>query len=197
MRCFFYFYKMKTLAIMAAGLGSRYGGLKQLDTIDSCGHSIIDYSIYDAYRAGFDHIVFIIGKELLDEFEKRFSGYETRQIQISYVFQETNDVPNQFKNIERKKPWGTGHALLALRHHIKNNFAIINADDFYGQDSFKTMSAALSNTIDANNFVMVSYELQNTLSPYGPVSRGQCFVDDDQYLFQVIERTKIKKKEIP
>ncbi len=179
---------------MAAGLGSRYGGLKQLDTIDSYGHSIIDYSIYDACNVGFDHIVFIIRKELQPEFENRFARYETSETKISYVFQELADVPNEFKNIERQKPWGTGHALLALRNHVKHNFAIINADDFYGREAFEIMYEALANIIDDNNFAMVSYKLQNTLSPFGPVSRGQCFVDDDQFLLQIIERTKIKKK---
>ena len=179
---------------MAAGLGSRYGGLKQLDTIDSNGHSIIDYSIYDACRAGFDHIVFIIRKELHHEFEKRFTRYETSKLRISYVYQELSDIPIAFKTIERQKPWGTGHALLALRNHVKHNFAIINADDFYGQDAFELMSHALGNNVDTHNYVMVSYKLQNTLSPYGPVSRGQCFINDDQHLLKVIERTAIERK---
>jgi len=178
---------------MAAGLGSRYGGLKQLDAIDSNGHSIIDYSIYDACHAGFNHIIFIIRKELQDEFEERFARYATSDIKISYVFQELSDIPIEFNNIERQKPWGTGHALLALRNHVKHNFAIINADDFYGREAFEIMYNALANNIDPTNFVMISYKLQNTLSPFGHVSRGQCFVNDDQNLLQVIERTKIKK----
>lgn len=190
---FFYFYEMeKTLAIMAAGMGSRYGGLKQLDIFDKEGHSIIDFSIYDAIEAGFNHIVFIIRKELQDSFTKRFSHIQSDTIKISYVYQEISDIPRGYESCNRIKPWGTGHALLSLRHHIKNNFAIINADDFYGRDAYRVMYENLFNNDADNNYYMIGYKLKNTLSPYGTVSRGQCFLDNNKTLDKIIERTGIK-----
>ena len=184
----------KTLAIMAAGLGSRYGGLKQLDIIDSEKNAIIDYSIYDAIQAGFNHITIIIRRELHDSFLEKFSHLKPNQIKISYVFQEITDLPGEFANTPREKPWGTGQALLALRHTITTNFALINADDYYGRDAFKTMYNALFSSNEKQTFFMVGYKLKNTLSPFGSVSRGECYVSETNALKKVIERTKIDKK---
>ncbi len=184
---------MKTLVLMAAGIGSRYGGLKQLDSIDQEGNAIIDYSIYDALDVGFNHIIFIIRRELHVDFLKRFSHLQSESVTFSYVFQELTDVPEEYKNNDRKKPWGTGHALLSLRHLVKNNFAIINADDLYGRKSFEVMYNALFNSLNDDRFYMVGYQLQNTLSPYGTVSRGECLLDKHNNLVQVIERTAINK----
>jgi len=185
----------KTLAIMAAGLGSRYGGLKQLDNIDAEGFSIIDYSIHDAVQVGFNDVVFIIRRELQDSFAKRFSHLNSDKLKISYVFQETTDLPVEFANTSREKPWGTGHALLALRHSVKNNFALINADDFYGREAFKVLYNQLFTSKENSTYFMVGYKLKNTLSPFGSVSRGECHVNKTNNLKEIVERTKIERKD--
>jgi len=185
-----------TLVILAAGMGSRYGGLKQLDTFTPEGDTIIDFSIYDALQAGFGKFVFIIRKSIEDEFkaeiEKKLSG----KAEVEYVFQELDKVPNKYKNPDRIKPWGTGHAMLMAKDCVKENFAIINADDFYGKEAFESMAKYLR-TIDKKSFdfSMMAYLLKNTISDHGFVSRGECKVDEKGFLTEVTERTHIEKKE--
>ncbi len=183
----------KTLAIMAAGLGSRFGGLKQLYSISSKGYSIIDYSIYDAISEGFNKIILIVRKEILNDFEARYENKLPNHISIEFVIQDTNKIPEPFKT-SRIKPWGTGHALLMLKDVIKEPFVLINADDFYGKHSFKLIYEALyKNSFEQNYFV--GYELDKTLSESGYVSRGECFVDKNKCLSKIIERTQITKQD--
>ena len=183
-----------TLVILAAGMGSRYGGLKQLDAFTPEGATIIDFSIYDALQAGFGKFVFIIRKSFEKEFKQIFNKKLKGKAEVDYVFQEIDSVPKAYQNPEREKPWGTGHALLMAKDVVKENFAIINADDFYGKEAFETMAKYLINT-DKNsyNFSMIAYYLKNTVSDYGYVSRGECQIDADDYLTDVIERTHIEK----
>ena len=182
-----------TLVILAAGMGSRYGGLKQMDTFTPEGDTIIDFSLYDAIQAGFGKVIFIIRKSFQAEFKANFSQKLVNKIDVEYVYQEIDSVPEKYMNLERIKPWGTGHALLMTKDVVKENFAIINADDFYGRQAFKTMVNQLKNT-DKNscNFSMIGYSLKNTLSENGFVSRGECFVDKNGFLKNIIERTKIE-----
>ena len=188
--------KKPTLVILAAGIGSRYGGLKQLDTFTPYGDTIMDFSIYDAIQAGFGKIVFIIRKSIEQEFKKTFNKNLAGKIAVDYVFQEIENVPKKYINSNRKKPWGTGHALLMAKESIKENFAIINADDFYGKEAFQIMATTLLNTDKASyNFNMISYLLKNTISENGFVSRGECQVNKEGYLTMITERTHIEKKE--
>ena len=182
-----------TLVILAAGMGSRYGGLKQMDTFTPEGDTIVDFSLYDAIQAGFGKVIFIIRKSFQAEFKANFSQKLVNKIDVEYVYQEIDSVPEKYMNLERIKPWGTGHALLMTKDVVKENFAIINADDFYGRQAFKTMVNQLKNT-DKNscNFSMIGYSLKNTLSENGFVSRGECFVDKNGFLKNIIERTKIE-----
>lgn len=183
-----------TLVILAAGMGSRYGGLKQMDTFTPEGDTIIDFSIYDALRAGFGKFVFIIRKSFENEFKEIFNKKLEGRAEVAYVYQELDSVPEQYVNPERTKPWGTGHALLMAKDAVKENFAIINADDFYGAEAFKVMAKALMST-DKNsyNFNTMAYLLKNTVSDHGFVSRGECQVNDKGYLVDVTERTHIEK----
>ena len=183
-----------TLVVLAAGMGSRYGGLKQLDSFTPQGDSIIDFSIYDAIRVGFGKIVFIIRKSFEKEFKANFNNKLKGKAEVVYVYQELDDVPEKYLQSERTKPWGTGHALLMAKKVVKENFAIINGDDFYGRAAFKLMEKSLRE-IDKNsyNFKAVGYLLKNTLSDHGFVSRGECKVDKDRYLKEVTERTHIEK----
>ena len=185
-----------TLVILAAGIGSRYGGLKQLDTFTSSGDTIMDFSIYDAIQAGFGNIVFIIRKNIEKEFKKTFNAKLKGKVAVDYVFQEIEYVPEKYQNRNRKKPWGTGHALLMAKDIVKENFAIINADDFYGKEAFQIMAKALLN-IDKTSydFSMMSYLLKNTISENGFVSRGECQVNKEGYLTDITERTHIEKKD--
>ncbi|RXG28997.1 sugar phosphate nucleotidyltransferase [Leeuwenhoekiella palythoae] len=187
--------KGPTLVILAAGIGSRYGGLKQLDTFSPQGDTIIDFSIYDAIEAGFKKIVFIIRENLLEEFKEVFEPKLKGKAEVDYVFQELDRVPDAFVDSNRTKPWGTGHALLLTKDVVKENFAIINADDFYGRESFIIMANAL-NDIDSDSyhFNMVAFQLKNTVSDHGYVSRGECKVSQDGYLEDVTERTHIEKQ---
>ena len=182
------------LAILAAGMGSRYGGLKQIDTVGSNGESIIDFSIYDAKEAGFEKVVLIIREEHKDAFENAL-GRKVRQfMEVEYAFQDMNDLPNGYTMPEdRVKPWGTTHALLALRNIIKEPFMIINADDYYGKDSFKIMYDFLSNP-ENTEYSMMGYKLENTLTDHGSVTRAICEVKDD-YLEKIVEIKKIRKTE--
>lgn len=183
-----------TLVILAAGIGSRYGGLKQLDTFSPQGDTILDFSLYDAIQAGFGKVVFIIRKSIEADFKKFFLQKLEGKIEVEFVFQEIENIPNRFKDNDRKKPWGTGHALLMAKDVVKENFAVINADDFYGKDAFEEMSKALMNiNKNSNNFNMMGYVLKNTISDYGFVSRGECEVDENQFLTGVTERTHIEK----
>lgn len=182
------------LVILAAGIGSRYGGLKQLDTFSKQGDTILDFSIYDAVRAGFGKVVFIIRKSIEEDFKSFFNEKLEGKIEVDYVFQEMDKIPDRFKDNNRKKPWGTGHALLMAKDVVTENFAVINADDFYGREAFEVMSAAL-NTIDknSNEFNMIGYVLKNTVSDYGFVSRGECQVDENNFLQGLVERLHIEK----
>lgn len=183
-----------TLVILAAGMGSRYGGLKQMDSFTPQGDTIIDFSIYDALEAGFGKFVFIIRKSFEKEFKEIFNQKLDGKAEVAYVYQELDSVPSKFINPERTKPWGTGHALLMTKDVIDTNFAIINADDFYGKQAFKIMARALQEIKeDSYNFNMIAYSLKNTVSDYGFVSRGECQVDDNGFLLDVTERTHIEK----
>ena len=183
-----------TLVILAAGVGSRYGGLKQLDTFSEQGDTILDFSIFDAVRAGFGKVVFIIRKSIENDFRAFFDAKLEGKIDVEYVFQEVENVPAKFKDNERVKPWGTGHALLMAKDVISENFAVINADDFYGAEAFVEMVKSL-NTLDTNSteFKMMGYSLKNTISEHGFVSRGECKVDENNYLTSIVERTHIEK----
>ncbi len=183
-----------TLVILAAGIGSRYGGLKQLDTFSPQGDTILDFSIYDALRAGFGKFVFIIRKNIEDDFRKVFDKKLKGKAEVDYVFQEVENVPKAYQNIGREKPWGTAHALQMAKDAVQENFAVINADDFYGNEAFQVMAKNLIET-DKNSyeFSMMGYLLKNTVSDYGFVSRGECEVNDEGYLTSVIERTHIEK----
>ena len=183
-----------TLVILAAGMGSRYGGLKQMDAFTPEGDTIIDFSIYDALHAGFGKFVFIIRKSFEKEFKTIFNKKLKGRAEVVYVFQELDSIPKKYQNSDRKKPWGTGHALLMAKDVVKENFAVINADDFYGKEAFKVMAKVLSETDEESyNFNMMAYLLKNTVSDYGFVSRGECQVDENGYLTDVTERTHIER----
>ena len=188
-----------TLVILAAGMGSRYGGggIKQIDPITENGEFIIDYSIYDAIRAGFDNVVIVIKKENLETFRETVGARVESKIKVTYVFQDINDLPEGYTCPEgRVKPWGTGHAILAARDVVKDNFAAINADDFYGRDAFMKLAEHLKNAKTENGVsdsCMVGYVLKHTLTDNGSVSRGECVVDENGYLELITERTKIVK----
>lgn len=187
-----------TLVILAAGLGSRYGGLKQLDPMTDAGNFIIDFSVYDAIRAGFDHVVFIIKKENYAQFRETIGHRIERKIRVSYVYQEAAELPDGLTLPEgRTKPWGTGHAVYCARNAVRENFAVINADDFYGKDTFCQLARHLSRTDLGGkpaHHCMVGFQLGNTLTENGTVSRGVCEVDGNGMLVQVTERTKIEKR---
>ena len=183
-----------TLVILAAGIGSRYGGLKQLDTFSTQGDTILDFSIYDAIQAGFGKVVFIIRKSIEEDFKAFFNPKLEGKIEVAYVFQEIDSIPERFKDNNRQKPWGTGHALLMAKDAVSENFAVINADDFYGREAFKGVAKALQNTDkDSTNFNVMGYVLKNTISDYGFVSRGECSVDENDFLTGIVERTHIEK----
>lgn len=185
-----------TLFVLAAGMGSRYGGLKQLDGLGPNGETIMDYSIYDAIRAGFGKIVFVIRKSFEDDFRAIVVEKFKNQIEVEIVFQDITDVPaGSTYNPEREKPWGTNHAVLMGKDVIKEPFAVINADDFYGQESFAILADFLRSVEGKkNSYCMVGYRVGNTLSESGSVSRGVCVVDENDYLQNVVERTHIEEK---
>ena len=188
-----------TLLVLAAGMGSRYGGLKQLDPVGPAGEIIIDYSIYDAIQAGFGKVVFLIRKDIESIFIEKIGTRYAGKIEIEYAFQGVNDIPEGFKVPEgREKPWGTGHAVLMAENAINESFAVINADDFYGRTAFKLMADYLSSTqnekTDVANFAMVGFILRKTLSDHGTVSRGICKTDENGFLIDVTELTKIAKR---
>lgn len=182
-----------TLIILAAGMGSRYGGLKQLDQMGPGGETIMDYSVHDAMRAGFGKVVFVIRRDFEEAFKERFINNISDHIEVDYVFQEMTDLPRAFAVPDgRTKPWGTNHAVWAARKAVTEPFAVINADDFYGADAFIVMANYLSK-IDNNSsaYVMVGYPVSNTLSEHGTVNRGVCEVDADGFLQTVTEREAI------
>lgn len=188
-----------TLVILAAGMGSRYGGLKQLDPMTEAGNFIIDFSVYDAIKAGFDKVVFIIKEENLELFRETIGNRIAEKIEVSYAFQRSDDLPAGFTVPEgRSKPWGTGHAIYCVRNIVKENFAVINADDFYGRDTFMQLAKHLKHAECTNGVAhhcMIGFALGNTLTENGTVSRGQCKVTNDGMLMSVTERTKIIKKD--
>lgn len=189
------------LVIMAAGMGSRYGGLKQIDPIGPNEELIIDYSLYDAQKAGFDKVAIIINKNNEKAFQKSIGKRIEGKLEIEYIYQDINDVPSDFLVPEgRVKPWGTGHAVLSCRNKVCSNFAVINADDYYGPSTFQVMYDYLKELKDTKTdtnfqyqYAMVGFILENTLSEYGHVARGICSIDKNGYLSSIIERTKIKK----
>ncbi|MEO6638197.1 MAG: sugar phosphate nucleotidyltransferase [Ginsengibacter sp.] len=181
-----------TLLILAAGMGSRYGGIKQMDQFGPSGETIIDYSIYDAIQSGFGKVVFIIREEFANEFKKTFEEKLKGKIETDYVMQEMDSYTNNFTGAgDRTKPWGTAHAVLCAKEVIKEPFAVINADDFYGRDAFEKACKFLSGEVDPKTYCIIGYELKKTLSENGTVSRGVCQVDDDGNLVSIVERIKI------
>ena len=185
------------LVIMAAGMGSRYGGLKQIDKITDAGEIILDFSLYDAMMAGFSKAVFIIRREHRDIFREIVDERAGRFMEIEYVYQSLDDIPEgAFIPEGREKPWGTAHAVLAARHAVNGPFAVINADDYYGSDGFAKMYDYLTGNSDGEryNYCMIGYRLENTVTENGHVARGVCETDGDGFLRQVTERTKIMKR---
>ena len=190
--------KEPILVIMAAGMGSRYGGIKQIDPIGANGEIIIDYSLFDARRAGFKKVVFIIREEIREDFMEVIGRRAEKYFDVSYAMQDLHDIPAGFTVPEgRSKPWGTGHAIYAARQFIDAPFAVINADDFYGQEAFRLIYDKLANLPeDADRLpcTMVGYILKNTLTDNGFVSRGECTVDAQGYLTDITERVHIEKR---
>jgi NDP-sugar pyrophosphorylase family protein len=183
-----------TLLILAAGMGTRYGGNKQLDQVGPSGETIIDYSIYDAIRAGFGKIVFVIRRDIEDQIKERFSERLKGKIEVEYVFQEISNLPVGAKvSPDRTKPWGTSHAILVAEQKIKEPFGVINADDYYGVESFKILYDFLVNDKDPDNFCIVGYKMANTLSEHGHVNRGVCSIGDDGNLLSIVETVQIEK----
>lgn len=189
--------KKPVLVIMAAGMGSRYGGLKQIDPVDEYGNLIIDFSIYDAVAAGFEKIVFIIKKAIEEDFKEHIGKRMEKHAEVAYVYQELDKLPEGYTcPEERVKPWGTGHAILCCAEEIGDApFAVINADDYYGKSAFKTIYDQLCNMEDDEkcHYTMVSYDLYKTLTDNGHVARGVCSVDENRMLTDIVERTKIEK----
>ncbi len=186
-----------TLLILAAGMGSRYGGIKQIDGVGPNGEIIIEYSVYDAIRAGFGKVVFVIRKAIETDFKAIFEGKFDHLIKVEYVFQETENETHGLVNqpLTRTKPWGTGHAILMASAVIHEPFVAINADDFYGYDAFRLMADFLKNACTPQHYCMVGYTLQNTLSENGTVSRGVCRVNDAGHLTSVVEHLGIERLE--
>lgn len=183
-----------TLLILAAGMGSRYGGLKQIDGLGPSGETIIDYSVYDAVKAGFGKVVFVIRKSFSDDFKKIVSDKYQSVIEVDHVFQELDSAMDGLPKIDREKPWGTGHAVLVAKEAVKEPFAVINADDYYGNKGYEVMADFLMNSITESHYSMLGYHLSNTLSDNGSVSRGVCKSDKNNFLIDVVERTKIERE---
>ena len=182
-----------SLLVMAAGMGSRYGGLKQLDAVGPSGETIIDYSVYDAIQAGFNKVVFIIRKDFEDEFKSQITDKYTGKIQVEFAFQDLHDLPDGFTCPEgRNKPWGTGHAILVASDLIHEPFVAINGDDFYGRESFKVVADYYLS--GADDFSMVAFQLDKTLSTFGGVTRGLCTVKEGK-LDTVIETGELQRTE--
>ncbi|MDP4185584.1 MAG: NTP transferase domain-containing protein [Bacteroidota bacterium] len=186
-----------TLLILAAGMGSRYGGLKQIDPFGPNGETIIEYSIYDAIRAGFGKVVFVIRESFAEAFKNTFEPKLKGKIETVYVYQELNKIPEGLTYTpERQKPWGTGHAVLMAKDAIKEPFAIINADDFYGKNAYCALAEYLNHpNMSDYEYCMVGYHIEKTLSENGTVSRGVCQTDSNGNLVEINERTKIKAED--
>lgn len=185
-----------TLVILAAGIGSRYGGLKQVDSVGPSGETILDYSIFDAIEAGFKKIVFVIRHEIEDVFKKSIGRKYEKLINIKYAFQELDALPEGFKvSKDRIKPWGTAHAVLSIKDIVDSPFVLINADDFYGKSSYKVIAEYLTSPdLKDNQYCMVGFVLGNTLSDFGSVSRGICKCDSNNNLANIIEYISIERK---
>jgi len=186
-----------TLVILAAGMGSRYGGLKQCDPVGPSGETIMDYSVFDAIRAGFSRVIFVIRRDFEEEFKSVVGAKYENRVKVEYAFQALDDLPNGYAvPAGREKPWGTAHALRAVRNLIDGPFAAINADDFYGQDSFQQLADFLRGTdVEGSEFALVGFRLDHTLSDNGSVARGVCSVDESGMLSTVTEMTKIVRTE--
>lgn len=183
-----------TLLILAAGMGSRYGGLKQMDGLGPSGETIIDYSIYDAIQAGFGKVVFVVRESFKENFKKSFEEKLNGKIKTDYVCQELTDIPQGVNvNPERQKPWGTGHAVLVAKDAIKEPFAVINADDFYGRKAYEQMYKFLTEDVNDNYCAIMGYQVSKTLSENGTVSRGVCEVTTNNQLTKINERTDIER----
>lgn len=190
--------KKPTLIIMAAGMGSRYGGSKQVDKMTDAGEIILDFSLYDAMLAGFNRVIFIIREEHRDIFRELVDERAGRFLDIEYAYQKLDDIPEGYEIPEgREKPWGTSHAVLAARHLIDGPFVVINADDYYGPGAFSSLYDYLNKNDDGEKyeFCMAGYKLENTVTENGHVARGVCELDENGYLVGVTERTKIEMKE--
>ncbi len=184
-----------TLLILAAGMGSRFGGLKQVEPVGPSGETILEYSIFDAIRAGFGKVVFVIRESFAEDFKTRFESKLSGKIEIEYVYQEIDKLPKGFNLPEgREKPWGTGHAVLMAKDVINESFAAINADDFYGAEAYQVMAEYLKKSVKPGNFSMIGYQLNNTLSEFGSVSRGICVTDKNEQLTKITETHKIRKE---
>ncbi|MFV0483344.1 MAG: NDP-sugar synthase [Bacteroidales bacterium] len=185
-----------TLVILAAGMGSRYGGLKQMDAFGPSGEAIIDYSIYDAIQAGFGKVVFIIRHDFAEAFKKAFDPKLQGKIEIEYVYQELTSLPEGFNVPEgREKPWGTAHASMMAHSAVNEPFLIINADDFYGKEAYKVAYNFLTSSTDSKENAVIGYRLNKTITEHGTVSRGVCVADKNGNLTEVVERLKIKRDE--
>ncbi|HBL83599.1 MAG: nucleotidyltransferase [Clostridiales bacterium GWF2_38_85] len=186
-----------TLVILAAGLGSRFGGLKQIEPVGAEGEFIIDYSVYDAIRAGFNTVAFIIKKDFFEAFRDTIGKRVSKHIKVEYVFQDMDYLPTEAgRGVVREKPWGTAHALFCCKDIVKEKFAVTNADDFYGKKSFELMAESLKSMKDfdeIDHYSMIGYMLRNTLTEYGHVARGLCNVNNDGHLINIDERTKIQR----
>lgn len=183
-----------TLLILAAGIGSRYGGMKQVDSFGPSGETITDYSVYDALKAGFDRIVFVISPVMEEDFKTSYIQRFPEGLNVDYVIQSIQDIPGGFSTPEeRVKPWGTAHAVLMAREAIREPFAVVNADDFYGRDSYRIMHDFLvrTSTEVPGRYCMVGFELRKTISEHGSVARGICQVNDQGFLTGMVERTKV------
>jgi len=184
-----------TLVVLAAGLGSRYGGLKQIDPMGPAGETILDYSVYDAVRAGFGRVVFIIRPDFEDAFRSGVAARFSDRVEVDFSFQTLDRLPRGFSvPAGREKPWGTTHAILCAREQIQGNFAVINADDFYGRDSYSVLSKYLREADPlSTDFAMVGFTLRNTLSDHGSVARGVCVADAEGFLTSIDEMTGIHR----
>lgn len=184
------------ILVLAAGMGSRYGGNKQLDSVGPNGETIIDYSIYDAIRAGFGKIVFVIRRNIEEQFIEQFVKPMKGVVEIDYVFQDLDDLPGNLKPAaDRTKPWGTSHAILVARDKIKEPFGVINSDDYYGPDAYSLLYDYLTGNRDDNNYCIIAYKMGNTLSDHGDVNRGVCRVNEKGHLVDIVETRAIVKKE--
>lgn len=188
-----------TLIIMAAGMGSRYGGLKQIDPVGKNGEFILDYSVYDAIEAGFDRVIFVIKREIEKDFKAVMDGKFEDKIKVEYAYQDINNIPSPFTVPKgRQKPWGTGHAVLACEDMINGPFAVVNSDDYYGRETFKLIFDEITKENSENgkyNFCMVGFKAENTLTENGHVARGVCQINSAGYLTDIVERSKIARRD--